>query len=120
MEKTGLSRVSRNSRAVTVEGHFDNPRNLLLPGMFATARLLIPGGERAVFVPRSAVINDPATNSASVFVIEGNVARVRVTQTGETENDLIRITSGITESTPVKQLLYLIDFSAVCLWNDNC
>ncbi|MGH9834968.1 MAG: efflux RND transporter periplasmic adaptor subunit [Blastocatellia bacterium] len=83
------------SHAITVEARLDNPRNLLLPGMFATARLLISGGERAVFVPRSAVINDPATNSSRVFVIEGNVARVRVTQTGETENDLIRITSGL-------------------------
>jgi membrane fusion protein (multidrug efflux system) len=93
--------IDLNSRAVTVEGHFDNPRNPLLPGMFATARLLIPGGERAVFVPSSAVINDPATNSARVFVIKGNVARVRVTQTGETEGDLIRITSGIEEGETV-------------------
>jgi multidrug efflux pump subunit AcrA (membrane-fusion protein) len=78
------------SHAITVEARLDNPRNLLRPGMFATARLLVSGGERAVFVPRSAVINDAATNSSRVFVIEGNVARVRVTQTGETENDLIR------------------------------
>jgi multidrug efflux pump subunit AcrA (membrane-fusion protein) len=93
--------IDLNSRAVTVEGQFDNPRNLLLPGMFATARLLIPGGERAIFVPRSAVIKDPATDSARVFMVEGNIARVRLAQTGETENDLIRIISGIEEGETV-------------------
>lgn len=87
--------IDPNSRTVTVEAQIDNPDTLLRPGMFATAQLIQPGGEQAVFVPRAAVINDPATNSAHVFVIENNTARVRVVQTGETENDLIRITTGL-------------------------
>ncbi len=99
------------SRAISVEAQIDNPLNLLLPGMFSVAQLLQPGGEEAVFVPRPAVIDDTATNTSRVYVVEGDVARVRVVQTagqvngqtnwqtsgptGVMEDGLVRITSGL-------------------------
>jgi len=48
--------VDPNSRAFILEARFENPKAELRPGMFATARVLLPGTEDAVFVPRSAVI----------------------------------------------------------------
>ncbi|HWQ34648.1 MAG TPA: efflux RND transporter periplasmic adaptor subunit [Blastocatellia bacterium] len=107
------------SRTITVEAQIENQQTLLHPGMFATARLIQPGGEQAVFVPRAAVINDPATNSAHVFVIEGSTARVRIVQTGEAENDLIRITSGLTgsETVAVSRTEQLFDGATVRIVN---
>jgi len=91
--------VDPASRVVSVEAQINNPRSLLRPGMFATAQLLQPGGEEAVFVPSQAVINDPATNSSRVYVLEGDTARVRVVQVGgrteATEDGMVRITFGL-------------------------
>ena len=41
--------VDPNSRIFILEAKFDNPKGELRPGMFATARVLLPGGEKAVF-----------------------------------------------------------------------
>jgi multidrug efflux pump subunit AcrA (membrane-fusion protein) len=88
--------VDPNSRAFILEARFDNPKAELRPGMFATARVLLPGTEDAVFVLRSAVIHDRTTDSNQVFVIEANVAHLRVVLTGKTDADSIRVLSGLT------------------------
>jgi len=88
--------VDPNSRAFVLEARFNNPKAELRPGMFATARVLLPGTQDAVFVPRSAVIHDRTTDSNQVFVVENNAARLHVVLTGETEGDSIRILSGLT------------------------
>ncbi len=59
--------------------------------MFATARVLLPGGENAVFVPRSAVLRDKTTDSNQVFAIENGKARLRVVVLGDAEGDQVRI-----------------------------
>lgn len=91
--------VDPASRTISVEVRIDNPEILLRPGMFATAQLHQPGGAEAVFVTRQAVINDPATNSSRVYVLEGDIARVRIVQTGAqnglTEDGMLRIISGL-------------------------
>lgn len=67
--------------------------------MFAEAQIFQPEGETAVFVPRSAVVNDPATNSSRVYTLEGDVARARDVQTDRRteamEDVMVRITSGL-------------------------
>lgn len=88
--------VDPNSRAFILEARFNNPKAELRPGMFAIARVLLPGTEDAVFVPRAAVIHDRTTDSNQVYVVESNVARLRVVLTGEIENDSVRILSGLT------------------------
>ena len=88
--------VDPNSRAFILEAKFNNPKAELRPGMFATARVLLPGLEDAVFVPRAAVVHDRTTDSNQVFVIENNVARLHVVLTGETDSGSIRILSGLT------------------------
>jgi membrane fusion protein (multidrug efflux system) len=91
--------VDPNSRAFILEAHFKNPKAELRPGMFATARVLLPGLEDAVFVPRSAVIHDRTTDANQVYVIENpvgiNVAHLRVVLTGETDGGSVRILSGL-------------------------
>jgi multidrug efflux pump subunit AcrA (membrane-fusion protein) len=87
--------VDPNSRAFILEARFANPKAELRPGMFATARVLLPGTEDAVFVPRSAVIHDRTTDANQIFVIDNNIARLRVVLIGETDGSSIRILSGL-------------------------
>lgn len=84
--------VDPGSRVFILEARFDNPGAQLRPGMFATAHVLLPGGENAVFVPRAAVIRDKTTDSYQLFVIENGTAHLRVVVPGDAEGDAIRVT----------------------------
>lgn len=83
------------SRAATVEAAIENGDNALRSGMFATARIVRRGGNRAVFVPRSAVVSDQNTQSYRVFVVQGDTAKLRVVQIGSEEGDTVQILSGV-------------------------
>jgi multidrug efflux pump subunit AcrA (membrane-fusion protein) len=83
------------SRSATIEVAVENGDNALRSGMFATAQILRSGGNTAVFVPRSAVFSDQNTQSYRVFVIEGDIAKLRVVQLGAEEGDTIQILAGV-------------------------
>ncbi|MBI3653517.1 MAG: efflux RND transporter periplasmic adaptor subunit [Acidobacteria bacterium] len=85
------------SRTVTVEVNLKNDNNRLKPGMFASAKLYEQGGGRGIFVPKAAVMTEANISTARVYVVEGEVARLRVVQTGETEGDSIRLVHGVKE-----------------------
>jgi membrane fusion protein (multidrug efflux system) len=87
--------VDPNSRVFMVEARFDNSDAKLKPGMFATARVLLPGGETAVFIPRRAVIRDKTTDSYQVFTIDRGAAHLHVVLAGDGDGDSIRIRSGL-------------------------
>jgi multidrug efflux pump subunit AcrA (membrane-fusion protein) len=87
--------IDPTSRAFTVEAEVENPDNALRSGMFATARLVLPGGNQGVFVPREAVVSDQNTNSYRVFIIKGTSAHLQVVQIGDEENGWIQILSGV-------------------------
>lgn len=96
--------VSETARSLQVDVVFDNSDNVLRPGMFAAARVLQPGGEQGVFVPRSAVVADARTNSVGVYVIDGaGAARLRAVQIDESTRDgeQVRILSGVGEGEQV-------------------
>jgi len=50
--------MDRKSRTVKVRVAVDNPKGRLLAGMFAKVQVFLPGGERALAVPREAVLED--------------------------------------------------------------
>jgi multidrug efflux pump subunit AcrA (membrane-fusion protein) len=87
--------VDPASRVFIVEARFDNPKAELRPGMFATAKVILPGGENAVFVPATAVARDKTTDSFQAFTIENGVARLKVVVPGEREGDSIRVVNGL-------------------------
>lgn len=74
--------VDASSRTFTVIAEFPNTDLALKPGMFATARIVLPGSTKGIFVPRTAVITDPTTNSSQVFFVRDGRARVAVVQLG--------------------------------------
>ncbi len=83
------------SRSAIVEATFENGDNALRAGMFATVRINREGGGSGIFVPKSAVFNDQATQSYRVFVIEEGIAKLKVVQLGPEEGDSIQILSGV-------------------------
>lgn len=83
------------SRAATVEALVENGDNALRSGMFATARIVRQGGNKAVFVTRAAVLGDQNTQSYRVFVIKDGTAKLRVVQIGQEEGGMIQILSGV-------------------------
>jgi multidrug efflux pump subunit AcrA (membrane-fusion protein) len=107
--------VDPGSRVFIVEARFDNPKAELRPGMFATARVQLPGGETAIFLPQRAVWRDKTTDSNQVFVIEDGKARLRVVVLGDAEGEQIRIASGLSgsETVAVDHLSELFDGAAV-------
>ena len=107
--------VDPSSRVFIVEAKFDNGHAELRPGMFATAKVMLPGGENAVFVPRPAVARDKTTDSYQLFAIENGVARLKVVVPGEPDGDRIRIVSGLngSETVAMSRLAELYDGAAV-------
>lgn len=83
------------SRAAVVEAKFENDDNALRQGMFVTVKITREGGTNGVFVPKSAVYNDKATQSYRVFVIVDGVAKLRVVQLGTEEADWQQILTGV-------------------------
>jgi membrane fusion protein, multidrug efflux system len=73
--------IAAESRSFLVEARVPNPSAVLKPGMFAVASIDQGRTERALLVPKRAVIEDVNTNSYRLFVVDGdNRARLRVVQ----------------------------------------
>lgn len=88
--------LETSSRALVLQVGLRNEELLLRPGMFVTARVLQTEAVReGVFVPRAAVVNDADTSSTYVYVVDKNVARVRVVQLGTPDGELMHIVTGI-------------------------
>jgi len=83
------------SRSAVVEASIENGDNALRPGMFATVRIVKEGGGQGVFVPKTAVYNDQATQSHRVFVIVEGIAKLRVVQLGPEEGESYQILNGV-------------------------
>jgi membrane fusion protein (multidrug efflux system) len=83
------------TRATIVEAAIAKPDGQIRSGVFATAHVALGENERAVFVPRDAVIADPNTNSFRVFTIADNIARLRVLQPGPEQARHVRLLAGV-------------------------
>jgi multidrug efflux pump subunit AcrA (membrane-fusion protein) len=107
--------VNSNSRAFMVEARFENPKAELRPGMFANAKLMLPGTERAVFVPAKAVLYDSTTDAYHVYSFVNGLARLNVVMKGDTYGDQIRILSGLTgnETIATDNLASLYDGASI-------
>jgi membrane fusion protein, multidrug efflux system len=92
--------IAAESRSFIVEARVPNPGGQLKPGMFAVASVDQGRTERAMLVPKRAVIEDVNTNSFRVFVVDKeNKARIRVVQLAarQTQAESTKILTGIKE-----------------------
>jgi RND family efflux transporter MFP subunit len=88
--------VDSSSRAFMVEARFENPKAVLRPGMFANARVMLPGLESGVFVPAKAVFYDSTTDASHIYTVVNGVAHLNVVQKGDTDGNTIRVLTGLT------------------------
>lgn len=85
--------VNAQSRTLTVEAEVENPEGLLMPGQFATVRVLLPETSPAILVPARAVRTDGTTSR--VFVIKDGFAQERLVQLGQREGELIEVKGNV-------------------------
>jgi RND family efflux transporter MFP subunit len=88
--------VNASSRAFMAEARFDNPKADLRPGMYASAKVMLEGTERAVFVPAKAVFYDNTTDANHVLSVVNGKARLNVVLRGDVDGDQVRILGGLT------------------------
>ena len=92
--------IAAESRSFLVEARVPNPGALLKPGMFAVTSIQQGRTERALVVPKRAVIEDVNTNSYRVYVVDtDNTARLRVVQLAarQAQSDTTKLLTGIKE-----------------------
>ena len=85
--------VRAESRALVVEAIVPNPKALLQPGLFATARIELPAARSSVVVPVAAVKNDGGV--FKLFVDKNGRAEARIVQTGRDAGGSVEILRGL-------------------------
>ena len=92
--------IAAESRSFLVEARVQNPGALLKPGMFAVASIQLGRTERALLVPKRAVIEDVNTNSFRVYAVDkDNTARLRVVQLAarQSQPETTKLLTGVKE-----------------------
>jgi len=102
------SNVDAATRNVKVRATVRNPKQRLLPGMFATVETALGGPQRLLTLPQTAISFNPYGNT--VFVLEEKkgadgkaelVAQQKFVTTGATRGDQIAVLSGLAEGETV-------------------
>lgn len=86
-------RVSDATRNIDVRATLDNHDELLRPGMYARAEVVLPSTPHALVLPSTAVVHNPY--GETVYVIENNIAQQRFIKTGPQRGDLILVREGL-------------------------
>ncbi len=87
--------VDQTTGSVTVRATFDNPQNVLLPGMYVRARIDEGYNEQAVLLPEAAVQHDQKGNATAYVVNAQNKIESRQLTTGGVTNDNWIIEKGL-------------------------
>jgi len=91
--------VDADTRNVKAQATVANRGGTLRPGMFVTVSVALPGRQKIVAIPGTAVLYAPYSDS--VFVVEkakdgkGDVLRQQFVKLGEKRGDFVAVTSGL-------------------------
>jgi len=85
--------VRAESRALVVEAIVPNPKTLLQPGLFATARIELPAVRPSVMIPAAAVKNESGVSK--LFVAKNDRAEARIVQIGREVGGAVEILRGL-------------------------
>jgi|TARA_B110000438_G_scaffold289451_1_gene324043 membrane fusion protein (multidrug efflux system) len=90
--------VDRATRNVLIQATFENPEQLLRPGMFTRVEVIMPVKRDVVVVPIMAVHYSPTGNR--IYVAEENengqfVSQQTIVRLGETRGDFVEIIDGL-------------------------
>jgi membrane fusion protein (multidrug efflux system) len=96
------------TRSVGLQATFDNSDQLLRPGMFARAEVLLPEKTKVLVVPLTSVLRAPYGDS--VYVIQATntpagkpeqIVRQQFIRVGRTRGDFVSVESGLKQGEPV-------------------
>lgn len=88
--------LSSADRSLKVVAEVGNVPEVLKGGLFAKGRIVIGSRTNIIQIPRQALgAWDTAAGTATVFVVEGDVARLRKVNTGAVNGDQVEISGGI-------------------------
>jgi membrane fusion protein (multidrug efflux system) len=87
--------VDETTGTVTLRALFPNPKGILLPGMYAKARVISGVIGNGILVPQPAVTRDPKGNALVMVVTKDNKAAVRPIKTTQTVGDKWLVTEGL-------------------------
>jgi membrane fusion protein (multidrug efflux system) len=85
--------VRAESRALIVEAIVPNPKALLQPGLFATARIELPAVRPSVMIPAAAVKNEGGVSK--LFIAKNDRAEARIVQIGREVGGAVEILRGL-------------------------
>jgi len=94
--------LDQSTRSVGLQATFENPDQLLRPGMFARVEVLLPEEQNVLVIPITSVLSEPYGDS--VYVIEekpaqpggaGLTVRQQFVRTGTARGDYLSVESGL-------------------------
>lgn len=93
--------LDASTRSILVQATFANTETLLRPGMFARIDVLMPEQEKALVIPRTAVLSAPFGDS--VYVVEAGsatnkpslVVRQQFVRLGHARGDFVSVETGL-------------------------
>jgi membrane fusion protein, multidrug efflux system len=88
--------VDPNTGAVRLRALFNNPGQVLLPGMFVQATVSLGVDSAAILAPQRGVTRNPRGEATVLIVNQQNVVEQRVIETGGTAGDQWVVLSGLT------------------------
>ncbi|UDF05504.1 efflux RND transporter periplasmic adaptor subunit [Asticcacaulis sp. AND118] len=87
--------VDESTGTVTLRALFPNPNGVLLPGMYAKARIVSGVVGNGILVPQPAVTRDPKGNATVMVVGKENKAEMRPIKVAQTVGDKWLVTEGL-------------------------
>jgi cobalt-zinc-cadmium efflux system membrane fusion protein len=91
--------LNEDTRTITVRTVVENKELKLKAGMFADVHIYLNHQEKALVVPREAVLEDKGENI--VFLKRGDTYMLQVIQTGAEDNGFVEIVKGLSEGDQV-------------------
>jgi len=92
--------LDQATRSVQLQATFDNPGQLLRPGMFARVQVLLPTDQKVLVIPATSVLSAPYGDS--VYVVEPSTnspsklaVRQQFIRTGRSRGDFVSVESGL-------------------------
>jgi membrane fusion protein (multidrug efflux system) len=92
--------LDSTTRSVALRATLENTNQLLRPGMFVRASIILPQAQPVLAVPATAILSAPFGDS--VYVIEqstnfggGLIARQQFVRTGESHGDFVSVLTGL-------------------------
>jgi membrane fusion protein (multidrug efflux system) len=87
------SKLDTRTRSIALRAYYENEKELLFPGMFASVMLITSQSENAIQIPTEAVV--PEMNGKSVWIVRNGKAVSTPITTGVRSDVMIEVLSGI-------------------------